>query len=153
MGVGPGHSGSQNSVAETVGGREGWSRGERPACFLGANDEELREAVTRLLLGPDVFVAFVFAGVLKQQWKGWMLGGPENPVDELPLHVDMWLPPPCLEGFTTCTLVTSLPRDTGLLGYYRVSVTTTQLCCCSLKAATGRTYKIEHGWVSIELYL
>lgn len=131
-------------MAETVGGREGWSRGERPACFLGANDEELREAVTRLLLGPDVFVAFVFAGVLKQQWKGWMLGGPENPVDELPLH--MWLPPPCLEGFTTCTLVTSLPRDTGLLGYYLVSVITTQLCCCSLKAVT---YKAVHTRLSI----
>ena len=65
----PGQSGPQNSVAEIVGGRGGWSRVERPACFLGANDEELREAVTRLLLGPDVFVAFVLTGVLKQ-WKG-----------------------------------------------------------------------------------
>lgn len=43
---------------------------ERPACFLGANDEELWEAVTCLLLGPDVFVAFVLTGVLKQQQKG-----------------------------------------------------------------------------------
>lgn len=38
---------------------------ERPACFLGANDEELWEAVTRLLLGPDVLMALVFAGILK----------------------------------------------------------------------------------------
>lgn len=38
---------------------------ERPACFLGANDEELWEAVTCLLLGPNVFVAFVLTGVLK----------------------------------------------------------------------------------------
>ena len=38
---------------------------ERPACFLGADDEELWEAVTRLLLGPDVLMAFVFAGILK----------------------------------------------------------------------------------------
>ena len=56
-GVGPGHDGLQNSVAG--------SRVERPACFLGADDEELWEAVTRLLLGPDVLMAFVFAGILK----------------------------------------------------------------------------------------
>lgn len=39
----------------------------RPACFLGANDEQLGEAVTRLLLGPDVFVALVLTGVLEQK--------------------------------------------------------------------------------------
>lgn len=64
-----GQGGLQNFGAETAGSGARWPRAERPACFLGANDEELWEAVTRLLLGPDVFVAFVLTGVLKQQWK------------------------------------------------------------------------------------
>lgn len=69
--VGPGHDGLQNCVAGTAGeascqdSKGSWSRVERPACFLGANDEELWEAVTRLLLGPDVLMALVFAGILK----------------------------------------------------------------------------------------
>lgn len=58
-------------MAKTAGVGGGWSRMERPACFLGTNDEELWEAVTCLLLGPDVFVAFVLTRVLKQQWTGY----------------------------------------------------------------------------------
>lgn len=49
---------------------EAGSRVKRLACFLGADDEKLWEAVTGLLLRPDVFVAFVLTGILKQQWKG-----------------------------------------------------------------------------------
>lgn len=88
-GVGLGHGGPQNSVAERAGTGGGWSRMERPACFLGANDEELWEAVTRLLLGPDVFMAFVFTGILKQQGKRCQ-GCPRMDTG-LPLHMDMWL--------------------------------------------------------------
>lgn len=54
----------------TGGGGKAGSRVERPACFLGANDEKLWEAVTCLLLRPDVLVAFVLTGILKQQWRG-----------------------------------------------------------------------------------
>lgn len=65
-GVEPGQGGPQNSMAETAGRGGCCPRAKRLACFLGANDEELWEAVTCLLLGPDVFVAFVLTGVLKQ---------------------------------------------------------------------------------------
>ena len=69
-GLGPGQAGPQNSGAGSVGSGGGWPGVKRPACLLGANDEEFGEAVACLLLGPDVFVAFVLTGVLKQQWKG-----------------------------------------------------------------------------------
>lgn len=77
--MGPREGSPQGSMAEPAGDGGGWSREKRPACFLGANDEEFGEAVTRLLLGPDVFVAFVLAGVLKQQCKGCQ--GARNPMN------------------------------------------------------------------------
>lgn len=69
LGVESGHGGPPNSVAEIADSGGHRPRGEKLACFLGANDEELWEAVTCLLLGPDVFVAFILTGVLKQQWR------------------------------------------------------------------------------------
>lgn len=34
-------------------------------CFLRPDDEKLRESVTGLFFGPNVFVPFVFTGILK----------------------------------------------------------------------------------------
>lgn len=76
-------------MAELTGTGEDGSRVKRPACFLGANDEKLWKAVTCLLLRPDVFVAFVLTGILKQQWKGYE--GGLRTMKELPPYVAMSL--------------------------------------------------------------
>jgi hypothetical protein len=72
-------------VAEITEVGEAGSRVERPACFLGANDKKLWEAVTCLLLRPDVLVAFVLTGILKQQRRE--CEGGLRPMSELPPYV------------------------------------------------------------------
>lgn len=115
--MGPGQGSPQGSMAETAGNGGGWSREKRPACFLGANDEEFGEAVTRLLLGPDVFVAFVFTRVLKQQWERCQ--GGQEPNEWAPWPVDLWLSH-LTDGLYYMSLVTS---HLGTLGGWQAGAT------------------------------